>query len=57
VVKPEYQGDPDEVCHRFNQPREEFNHSDIEKESLSIQKVLQKREKPYLFILHYYFNK
>jgi len=57
TVKPEYQGDPDEVCRQFNQPREGFNHSDTTKEPLPIQEILKKRENPYSFILHYYFNK
>ncbi|MCE8159006.1 MAG: toprim domain-containing protein [Candidatus Moeniiplasma glomeromycotorum] len=57
MVKLEHQGDPDEICRQLSQSQEEFNYSETEKEPLSIQKVLQKREKPYLFILHYYFNK
>ncbi|MCE8163366.1 MAG: toprim domain-containing protein [Candidatus Moeniiplasma glomeromycotorum] len=56
MVKPEYQGDPDEVCRQLSQPQEEFSQF-TQKEPLPIQKILQKREKPYLFILHYYFNK
>jgi len=57
VVKPDYQGDPDEVCRQFSQQREGIIDSSSESTKKSIQEVLHQREKPYLFILHYYFDK
>ncbi|MCE8163905.1 MAG: DNA primase [Candidatus Moeniiplasma glomeromycotorum] len=39
IIKNDYSGDPDEICHQLNQE--------------SLQTLLQKRENPYLFILNY----
>ncbi|KLL02106.1 MAG: DNA primase [Mycoplasmataceae bacterium RC_NB112A] len=50
IVKPDYQGDPDEICCQISQ-KEEFDSFP------AIQEILQKREKPYPFILRYYFEK
>ncbi|CAG8476591.1 874_t:CDS:2 [Ambispora leptoticha] len=43
AIKGNYEGDPDEICRQYDKE--------------AIQDFLKKREKPYLFVLDYYFSK
>jgi DNA primase len=41
-VKPNYQGDPDEICRQYNKE--------------IIDKIIHTRQNPYLFVLEYYYD-